>query len=69
MDLVDLPFTTYILILFVLLVLTFLIRGFKMPQNHQENQKTRSQLRQKLFLKNLEEQSISSDQSDQDQNN
>lgn len=67
MDLIDLPLTTYILILFGLVVLTFLIRGFKMPQNHQENQKIRSELRQKLFLKNLEEQSISSDQSDQDQ--
>lgn len=66
MDLFDLPLTTYILILFGLLVLTFLIRGLRMPQSHQENQKARSQLRQKLFLKTLEEQNISSDQNDKD---
>ncbi len=66
MDLFDLPLTAYILILFGLLVLTFLIRGFRMPQSHQENQKIRSQLRQKLFLKNLETQNISRDQNDQE---
>jgi ABC-type transport system involved in cytochrome bd biosynthesis fused ATPase/permease subunit len=67
MDLIDLPLTTYLLILFGLLALTFLIRGLRMPQNYQENQKTRSQLRKKLFLKTLEEQNVSSDQqNDQD---
>lgn len=67
MDLVDLPLTTYILILFGLLVLTFLIRGLRMPQSHQENQKVRSRLRKKLFLKTLEEQHVSGDrENDQD---
>ncbi len=66
MDLVDLPLTTYILILFCLLVFTFLIRGLRMPQSHQENQNARSQIRKKLFLKTLDEQHISSQQNDQD---
>ncbi len=62
MDPVDLPLTTYLLILFGLLALTFLIKGLRMPQSHQENQKVRSQLRKKLFLKTLEEQNVSTDQ-------
>lgn len=68
MDLVDLPLTTYLLILFGLLALTFLIRGLRMPQSHHENQNARSQIRKKMFLKTLEEQSVSSDQQNGQEN-
>lgn len=68
MDLFDLPLTAYFLILFGLLALTILIRGFSMPQNHAENQKARSLIRKKLFLKNDEEDSVNG-KSDSDQLN
>ncbi len=68
MDLVDLPLTTYLLIFFGLMVLTILIRGFRMPQGHQENQKARSLIRKKLFLKSIEERSVAGE-SPEDQGN
>lgn len=55
MELIELPLTSYLLILFGLLVLTIIVRSLRMPPKHYENQQLRSLARKKILLKNNEE--------------
>jgi len=50
MDIFDLPVFVYILAFVVLLALMILIRGFRMPSSHQENEHIRSVIRKKLYM-------------------
>lgn len=61
----EISFTVLGLVLLVLVSVLVLLKGFRMPANFSESEKTRSEMRKKLLRYQIDNEDVSQDENDQ----